>query len=136
MVRIIGSGFLLSVMLLLNACEDNAQRPSITSSASSPEVSALITTAPVASVETSIRSKLQSLNFGEKNSSGGHIFKSWKATEVPNEPFQVVYHLEDVSMNATFAELSQAERQRLTDHIRIDGIMEWKIDESPIPRIM
>lgn len=131
MVRILGSGFLLSVMLLLNACEDNAQRPSITSRASSPEVSALITTTPVASVETSIRSKLQSLTFGEQNSSGEHIFKSWKATDVPNEPFQVVYHLEDVSMNATFAELSQAERKRLTDHIRIDGNVEWKIDESP-----
>ncbi len=50
---------------------------------------------------------------------------------MPNEPFQVVYHLEDVNMNATFAELSQVERQRLTDHIRIDGNVEWKIDESP-----
>jgi hypothetical protein len=131
MFRILGSVLFLSVMLLLNACEDSTEGPSITSVSSSPEVSTLISTTPVANVETSIRSKIQSIHFSDQNSSRGRVFKIWQASDVPHDPFHIVYHLEDVSMNVTFAKLNQAERQWLTDHIRIEGNVEWKIDESP-----
>ncbi|CAN7744319.1 hypothetical protein LJR153_006510 [Paenibacillus sp. LjRoot153] len=132
MVRLCGFGLLLSVILLLNACEDNTQGSAVSVSpqATSPEASAINTTAPSAIGESMTRIKLQRLIFGEQNSSGGRVFQEWKATDVPHEPFQVVYQLEDVSVNATFANLSEEERRQLTDHIRVDGNVKWKIEEG------
>lgn len=133
MVRLCGFGLLLSVMLLLNACEDNTKGSAVSVSpqATSPEASNINTIAPVATVESMTRIKLQSLIFGEQNSSGGRVFQEWKATDVPHEPFQVVYQLEDVSVNATFTKLSEEERKQLTDQIRVDGNVEWQVIESP-----
>lgn len=135
MVRLCGFGLLLLVMLLLNACENNTQGSAVSVSpqATSPEASAIHTIAPVATVESLTRIKLQSLTFGEHNSSEGRVFQQWKATDVPQEPFQVVYHLEDVSVNATFANMSEEERQLLIKQIRVEGNADWEIVESNSP---
>lgn len=132
MVRLCCFGFLVSAMLLLNACEDNNKGSAVPVSpqATSPEATSILTTAPVATVESSTRIKLQSLNFAEHNSAGGRILKEWKAVDVPQAPFQVMYQLEDVGVNATFANLSEEERKQLTDRIRVDGNVEWKVTES------
>jgi hypothetical protein len=132
MVRLCGFGFLISVMVLLSACEDVTQSSAVSLSpqTTSPEASAIMSTTPVVAVESWTRIKLQSLIFGEQNSSEGRVFQEWKAADVPQEPFQVVYQLEDVSVNATFANLSEEERNQITDHIRVDGNVEWKVDKS------
>ncbi|CAH1230891.1 hypothetical protein PAECIP111891_06762 [Paenibacillus allorhizoplanae] len=135
MIRWAGSGLLIGVMLLLNACEDNTQGSvvSVAPRATSPEASAIHTTAPVGTDESMTRIKLQSLTFGENNSSEGRVFQQWKATDVPQEPFQVVYHLEDVSVNATFASMSEEERRLLINRIRVEGNADWEIVDSNTP---
>ncbi|NQX66182.1 hypothetical protein HQN90_08600 [Paenibacillus alba] len=131
MVKMLGTVILLSVVLLLNACEDSTPVGSDPSTQTPIASQAPFQTSTVAaSSDVLIRSKLQSLSFGQQNSRGGYVFLDWKKEDVPKEPFNIVYYLEDVNVNATFTELSQAERLRLTNQIRIEGNVEWKIDEG------
>lgn len=132
MIRVTYSLMLIIFIVLLNACDDNlpSQPPVPTIDISQPDTKQ----EPVVPVQASMFSKLQTLAFAQGNEIGGYMFKELIKSEVPLQSFQIVYHLEDVNINATFEGLSQQEYQNMIEHIRVDGDgdVDWEIRTSPV----
>jgi hypothetical protein len=118
------------LMVLLSACEDSSPLPTPAVSISTLDPSTQVTP-DVTPDQVSFLSKLQNLSFGQGNKEGRGVFADLQTVDIPIEPFQVVYHLEDVSVSATFSGLSQMERQSLIDNTRIEGNVDWKVETDP-----
>src|SRR4051794_22102536 len=94
---------IILILFTLSACEASNIAPTPTTNVSTPSIQPIPDVTPVqlttaAPVQSTTLSKLRSLSFGQGNDSGGHVFKDLKAEELPAEPFQIVYHLEDVNI--------------------------------------
>lgn len=128
MNKILSGVILVMFVLMLSACE---QRAAVSSPPPSESTATVNPTPTVTQDTVPIRSKLENISFGQNDEGGGYLFLDWQAADIPKEPTDVIYHLDEVIFSATYKGLSEQEQQHSISQIQVKGNVKWEVKPNP-----